>query len=50
MPTEDEDEYLIGVSGRAGWYVDSLRFHTNKRVSAVYGGAGGDPGLLVYGP
>jgi len=46
----DEDEYLIGISGRAGWYVDSLRFHTNKRVSAVYGGAGGDRDFSFLAP
>lgn len=38
----DEDEYLTGISGRAGWYVDSIRFHTNKRLSPSYGGTGGD--------
>lgn len=38
----DEGEYLTGISGRAGWYVDSIRFHTNKRVSPTYGGGGGD--------
>lgn len=38
----DEDEYLTGISGRAGWYIDSIRFHTNKRVSPTYGGGGGD--------
>ena len=38
----DEDEYLIGISGRCGWYVDSVRFHTNKRVSDLFGGAGGE--------
>ncbi len=46
----DEDEYLIGISGRAGWYVDSVRFHTNKRVSAVYGGAGGDRDFSFLAP
>ena len=38
----DPDEYLIGISGRAGWYIDSIRFHTNKRVSPTYGGVGGE--------
>lgn len=38
----DADEYLVGVSGRSGAYVDSIRFHTNKRVSPTYGGAGGE--------
>lgn len=38
----DPDEYLTGISGRAGWYIDSIRFHTNKRVSPTYGGVGGE--------
>lgn len=38
----DEDEYLTGISGRAGWYIDSIRFHTNKRQSPTFGGGGGD--------
>jgi len=38
----DADEYLIGISGRAGQRVDSLRFVTNKRTSLTFGGRGGD--------
>ena len=38
----DEDEYLIGISGRCGWYVDSIRFHTNKLVSDLFGGSAGE--------
>jgi predicted flap endonuclease-1-like 5' DNA nuclease len=38
----DEGEYLTGLSGRAGWYIDSIRFHTNRRVSTTFGGGGGD--------
>ncbi len=38
----DSDEYLTGISGRAGWYIDSIRFHTNKRISPTYGGVGGE--------
>ena len=37
----DDDEYLTGISGRSGDYVDSIRIHTNRRVSDVYGGHGG---------
>jgi len=38
----DSDEYVVGISGRFGEYVDSLRIHTNKRTSPMYGGNGGD--------
>jgi predicted flap endonuclease-1-like 5' DNA nuclease len=40
--TLEEDEYLTGISGYAGWYVDSVCFHTNKRMSPLFGGAGGE--------
>ncbi|BAM00996.1 MULTISPECIES: DUF4332 domain-containing protein [Caldilinea] len=46
----DADEYLIGVSGRSGAYVDSIRFHTNKRVSPTYGGAGGEVDFSFLAP
>jgi hypothetical protein len=37
----DADEYLIGISGRTGTYIDSIRFQTNKRISPTFGGSGG---------
>lgn len=37
-----QDEYLTGISGHYGWYIDSLRLHTNRRVSPLYGGHGGN--------
>ena len=46
----DEDEFLIGLSGRCGWYVDSVRFHTNKRVSDLYGGSGGERDYALMAP
>jgi predicted flap endonuclease-1-like 5' DNA nuclease len=46
----DDDEYLIGISGRAGWYIDSIRFHTNRRVSPTYGGTGGDRDFSFEAP
>lgn len=46
----DDDEYLTGISGRAGWYVDSLRLHTNKRVSPLYGGPGGERDYVFEAP
>jgi len=38
----DADEYLIGISGRSGTYIDSIRFETNKRTSPTFGGSGGN--------
>lgn len=35
-------EYIVGISGRYGTYVDSLRIQTNRRTSQVFGGGGGD--------
>lgn len=32
------DEYITGISGQHGWYVDSITIHTNKRVSESFGG------------
>jgi len=37
----DADEYLIGISGRTGSYIDSIQFQTNKRTSPTFGGHGG---------
>lgn len=46
----DSDEYLIGISGRYGNYVDSLTFHTNKRSSATFGGRGGNRDFRIFVP
>ena len=46
----DEDEYLTGISGRCGWYVDNIRLHTNKRVSETYGGEGGERAYELLAP
>ena len=43
-------EWLIGISGRCGTYVDSIRFHTNWRISPTYGGPGGDTEYLFLAP
>ena len=40
--TLDADEYLTGISGRSGRYIDSIRFHTNKRTTDSIGGRGGE--------
>lgn len=46
----DADEYLIGVSGRTGSYIDSIRFQTNKRTSPAFGGRGGSREFHVEVP
>jgi hypothetical protein len=38
----DSDEYIVGLSGRYGAYIDSIRIHTNKRTSSFFGGSGGN--------
>lgn len=43
-------EYLVGVSGRSGRYVDNIVFHTNLRVSPAYGGAGGENTFAFLAP
>jgi hypothetical protein len=35
------DEYIIGIAGRYGGRIDSIRFYTNKRSPAGFGGSGG---------
>jgi predicted flap endonuclease-1-like 5' DNA nuclease len=40
--TLDADEYLVGISGRSGRYVDSIRFHTSKRTTDAIGGPSGE--------
>jgi hypothetical protein len=46
----DSDEYVIGISGRYGDKVDSIRIHTNKRVSQNYGGGGGNRDFRIEVP
>ncbi len=46
----DADEYIIGLSGRYGDTIDSLRIHTNKRVSEAFGGRGGDRDYRIEVP
>jgi len=46
----DSDEYIIGISGRCGEMIDSLRIHTNRRVSPVYGGGGGSRDFRINVP
>ncbi len=37
----DPDEYIIGIAGRFGDRIDSIRFYTSKKNTPVYGGNGG---------
>ena len=37
----DSGEYIVGISGRCGDYIDSIQFQTNRRESQLYGGSGG---------
>jgi hypothetical protein len=46
----DNDEYITGISGRYGDAIDSLRIHTNKRTSPLYGGGGGNQDFQVEVP
>jgi hypothetical protein len=46
----DPDEYITGLSGRCGTYIDSLRIYTNKRTSPLYGGIGGGPEFRIETP
>jgi hypothetical protein len=34
----DSGEYIVGISGRCGDYIDSIQFQTNRRESQPYGG------------
>jgi hypothetical protein len=48
--TFDPDEYLVGISGRTGQMVDSIRIITNKRTSLTFGGRGGDRDFQINIP
>jgi len=45
-----QGEYIVGLSGRCGRYVDSLRIVTNFRTSQVFGGGGGDRDFRIDVP
>ena len=48
--TLDADEYLTGISGRSGRYIDSIRFHTNLRTSDTFGGPFGAADYALHAP
>jgi hypothetical protein len=43
-------EYVTGIFGRTGSYVDSITIQTNLRVSPKYGGDGGSSAYSLYVP
>ena len=45
-----DGEYIIGISGKYGDYVDSIRFRTNLRTSPTYGGSGGGQAYNYQAP
>jgi hypothetical protein len=46
----DSDEYIVGLSGRYGDGIDSLRIHTNKRTTQPFGGRGGNRDYRIEVP
>ena len=46
----EQGEYIVGISGRSGRYVDSFRIQTNRRMSQVFGGRGGDRDFQINVP
>lgn len=46
----DADEYITGISGRSGAYIDSIRFETNERTSPTFGGSGGSRDFRIGVP
>ncbi len=48
--TLDPDEYILGIDGRYGDRVDSIRIYTNKRTSQVFGDKGGDATFSYTAP
>lgn len=46
----DPGEYLTGISGRTGSYIDSIEFQTNRHTSPTFGGNGGDREFQVEVP
>jgi hypothetical protein len=45
-----DDEFIVAISGHFSGQVDSIRIHTNKRVSPLLGGADGGGGYAYEAP
>jgi hypothetical protein len=48
--TLQQGEYITGISGKYGRFVDSIQIHTNRRVSPRYGGPGGSAEYIYEAP
>ena len=46
----ETNEYIIGISGRYGDRIDSVRIQTNRRTSQLFGGRGGNRDFRVNVP
>ncbi|SFN27158.1 jacalin-like lectin [Nitrosomonas communis] len=46
----DQDEFIRGINGRSGRYIDQLEFVTNKRTIGPFGGDGGEPFYMIAPP
>jgi len=46
----NQGEYIVGISGRYGIYLDSLTIQTNQRTSQVFGGGGGNRNFAITVP
>jgi hypothetical protein len=46
----NSNEYVTGISGRFGRYIDSLTIQTNQRTSQVFGGSGGSGTFAITVP
>jgi predicted flap endonuclease-1-like 5' DNA nuclease len=45
-----DDEYLTAMSGTYDWFIDTIRFHTNHRITEAYGGEGAIHEFLLEAP
>ena len=43
-----DDEYLTGITGRYGLYIDSITLYTNRRISPRFGGRGGEREYAIH--
>ena len=46
----EDEEFLLGIQGQCGWFIDTLSLHTNQRSSPQYGGQGGEKDYFLNAP